>query len=214
MSNPYMSPYDLGMSNITSAPAGAAATPGFDWARTIPMWGQAASGLAGGIGGLIMSMRESPESRSARHIWEQAKPGAERLLSQLYYNPVTMQGPGYFSGKTMPWGTMTEHQWAPSKAMGNLFSAYLGRQYGMPTSVGRAMSAQAQAPIRMGDLSGARTSSAWRKAGQTGGPQDFAQAAMGRLAPEGIRQMDIMKGAAELSAFNLWRAQKLGQMIG
>jgi len=207
--------FNLGSETISApAPAAPAAQGNFNWASTVPMWGQAASGLAGGIGGLLMAMRENPESRSARHIWERAKPGAERLLSQLYYNPVTMQGPGFFGGKTMPFGTMTEHQWAPSTSMGNLFSAYLTRQYGLPTAVGRAMSAQAQAPIRMGDLTGARTSSAWRTAGQTGSPQGFTQAAMGRLAPEGIRSMDIMKGAAELSAFNLWRAQKLGQLVG
>jgi hypothetical protein len=75
------------------------------------------------------------------------------------------------------------------------------------------MSAQAMAPIRLQDLSGAKTASQMGQMAKLS-PLDLANAAMGMQSPEALRRLDVMKGAAKLAAFNLWRAQKLRETVG
>ena len=172
--------------------------------------GQAAGDLSTSIYALMQGLRESPQSQAARHVWGANKGAAERLLPQLFYNPVAE---GYQYPYSNPEDPNSYYKWAPSNAMQSLYSSYLGRQYGLPESVGRSMAAQAMAPIRLQDLGKARTSGQLRQATQVS-PMDFASAAMGAQTPEALRRLDIMKGAAKTSAFNLWRAQKLREIVG
>lgn len=165
---------------------------------------QSLGGLGGSIAGLIQSTRESGASQSARHIWERAREPAGELLNNLFYNPA-------IQGKRVPYTNQTLN-YAPRSAMKAVYAGFLNRQYGLPENIGRAMVAQSLQPLSVGQFRGLRPGSA-RVASKID-PGALAQAGLAQGAVTAGRQASLLKGAGQLSAFNLWRAQQLGELIG
>lgn len=174
----------------------------------------AAAGAAGGITSSIVGtiwaltegMKETSESRRKRHIWEGALPDANRLLQSLYSNPAA-------EGYGLPYSGGEHYKYAPAQSMQDLYSNYLNREYGLPENVASTMRAQALKPIRLPSLPSRATPAQVRKA-TTLDPQALAGSALGRKAPDIQRDLGFMKNQGQLAAFNLWRAQQLGQIIG
>jgi hypothetical protein len=162
--------------------------------------------LASSIYALTQGMKESAASRRSRHIYERAKPEAERLLSGLYYNPAA-------EGFRIPYSNNEFYKYAPLDSMRNLYSYYLGREYGLPESVAASMGAQAIDPIRV-PRPPARGSSAAVREATAINPQALAQAGFNQQQVGTVGTLDRLKNQGQLAAFNLWRAQQLGEIIG
>lgn len=171
-------------------------------------WGslaQGATNLGTTIATIINMGKESAASAQARKRWESMQQPAAQLLSSLYYSPAAQ-------GQKTSYGD-AYYNYAPSKAMQAMYSNYLNRQYGMSESVARAMVGQSMAPLKIGRLTGPASSAA-AYSGSKINAQALSNAAMGAQAPQTIRTQDYLQNAAKLSAFNTWRAQQLGQIIG
>lgn len=172
-------------------------------------WGnmaQGAGGIATSIVGIMNMGRESPSSQLARHRWESMRDPAAELLSQLFYNPAAEK-------QRIPYGGNAQYKWAPTQATQNLYANYLNRQYGMSRGVAQSMTAQALQPIALNRLKGG-VSSAAAYGGSRINAQALANAAMGTQQAGVMRSQDYLQNAGKLAAYNLWRAQQLGQTIG
>jgi hypothetical protein len=161
--------------------------------------------LVSAIYGLYQSQKESPQSRAARHIFERAKPESERLLSQLFYNPAAQ-------GTRIPY-SQDFLQHAPLQSFRNLYDYYLGREYGLPTSVASSLRAQAAQPLRVPRATPGASAAQVRAETQVN-PQALSQAAVGRASVPVAGELDKLKNQGQLAAFNLWRAQQVGGLIG
>ncbi len=177
------------------------------WAspETYGQMAQGAGGIATSIVGIMNMGRESPASKLARHRWESMRQPAADLLSQLYNAPGAQ-------GQMIPY-TGSAYRYAPSQSMQNLYAGYLNRQYGLSRGTAQSMTAQALKPIALGQLRGG-TSSAAAYGGSRINAQALANAAMGTQQAGVMRSQDYLQNAGKLAAYNLWRAQQLGQTIG
>lgn len=199
--------YEAGMSSDTGAQQSASWNSGINAAGSMGgQIGQGAAGIATSIVGILNMGRESPASKLARHRWESMRKPAADLLSQLFYNPAA-------EGGGVPYTPDAQYKWAPTQATQNLYSNYLNRQYGLSRGTAQAMTAQALKPVALGQLRGG-TSSAAAYGGSRINAQALANAAMGTQQAGVMRSQDYLQNAGKLSAYNLWRAQQLGQTIG
>lgn len=172
----------------------------------------AAGSLTNLITGLIMSGRQSQQSHMDQRRWERMRaPVGEAYRSTFYVpglNPYAPYG---------DWGK-DAYQWAPNQAMEQMYSNYLNRTYGVPTNVAQAQVSQALQPTRIGRLPNqAQSPMALQSTlgqSQSYQPGVAAQSMLGTKVPALTSQLDYLKNAAELSAFNLWRAQQLPHLIG
>jgi hypothetical protein len=195
------------MSNGTSADAGSTKgeTQGTGAGQAAAFIG-AGTDLASSIYGLTQGLKESPESRRARHIWERARPEAERLLAQLFVNPAA-------EGSFIPYSNNVLFGAAPTQSMSDIYSHYLGRQYGLPSNVASSLRAQALDPVKLPSLPVQATPAQVRR--QTAlDPRALAGASVGTQLPGIAGGLQKLKSQGQLAAFNLWRAQQLGQIIG
>ena len=177
-----------------------------DWTSLVGGSMSSGAGIVGNIAAMINMGKEGSQSKLARHAWERMQPEAARLLSQLYQNPGA-------EGVGIPYDPKGQYKYAPSQAMQSMYSGYLNRQYGLSNSVAQSMVSQSMSPLKIGQLRGYMNASGARKASQVN-PSALANAAMGAQTPAVLRSQDYLNNAAKLSAFNLWRAQQLGQTIG
>jgi len=198
-----------GGSSGASSGGGSGGSSGGGWAAGLGAAGNIIGGigsLAGSIMGIIQANRESPGSQAARHIWERAREPVGDLLMNTFYTPA-------LEGWRPPYTTTQTLSYAPRDSMKAVYSNFLNRQYGLPESVGQSMIAQNLQPLRMADFRGA-VSANQVGAGARVDPQAIARAGLGLGGVKAAQQTNILKGAGQLSAFNLWRAQQLGQLIG
>jgi len=100
----------------------------------------------------------------------------------------------------------------PFAGMRALYNAYLQRQYGLPQHVARAYTAQALSGLaaRRPQL-GANPNRVARALMPTA--DQIAQSALRLREPEILHRQDIIRGAAELAAFDLMRAQQAAGLI-
>ena len=174
--------------------------------ETYAQIGEGATSIGTGIMGIISMMKESAQSRSARHAWENMQQPAANLFGQLYNNPSAQ-------GVAIPYGKGSTYNWAPTQATQNLYANYLNRQYGMSRGTAQAMTAQALKPVALNQLRGGASSAA-AYGGSRINAQALANAAMGTQQAGVMRSQNYLQNAGKLAAYNLWRAQQLGQTIG
>jgi len=171
--------------------------------------GGAALGALGGLGSIIGQVvsffREAPEARSARHMAEQAM----RISTQLYPRLVNVPGLSWIAPYTQDLGPQT---YAPFPSTERLTQYYLARNWNLPTGVAKAMMAQAASQYRAAvpqRLSGRALAQSL-----VGTPEALAKAGVGTLAVKWEQRRRQMEKAAELAAWNLWRAQQIRELIG
>lgn len=165
--------------------------------------------IGGTIGGLINAGKASPQMKFEKGQWERMREPAVRSFSNLFYTPsIAGQRAPYSQNSGQP------YSWAPSPALQNLYSYYLGRQYGLPESIARAQSAQAMGPVRLPNIGEISTAGQAAKATAAPPASQLAEALLNSRAPAVNRQLDLLKSATDIAAFNLYRAQLLPQMIG
>lgn len=176
--------------------------------------GTALGGLtsaASGIYGLIMGGRRSQAEKMSQSRWELTQPTAGRIFQQTFYAPQA-------EGLMPPYPRGEQYHWAPSQAMRNIYASYLNRQYQMPQSVARAMSAQALSPLQLGRIPGNMASPAMihrtLMSNQAYNPQMVAQSYLAKHIPAVQNKFSQLQTAAELAQFNLWRAQMLPYLLG
>ncbi len=172
------------------------------------------AGLAGTLTSLIYGGRQSQQQHMAQRQWERLREPVGEFYKQTFYNPV-------MEGYLTPYGAWTPQEsyaWAPSESLQRLYQTYLNRSWGMPESVAQARVSQAFQPTQTPRIPETVTSPAAVGSylgGQTyQSPEVLAQAMLGSRLPDIERNLDYLRGAAELAAFNLQRAQLLPQLIG
>lgn len=171
-----------------------------------------ASSLANTISQLIGTHKLSPQQKLEMRQWERMRTPSRETFQSIFYNP-TMAGltAPYSSGG---YGADTgQYSWSPSKSLQNLYSNYLGRQYGIPDSIAKASAAQSLGPLSLPRLSIGNARQVSQAAGAPTG-DEIAKALLASRAPGVARQSDILKSAADIAAFNLYRMQLLPQLIG
>ena len=172
------------------------------------------SDLAGTIFSVLGLGEQSKESKLAQQQWEAMRDPVGRTYKSMFYVPS-------YTGIKTPygtWGDAETYSWAPSQAMQNLYSSYLSRTYGLPEAIARAQSTQALQPIQMGKLPSSLVNpvgiSNYINQQQGSTASALANAQLASTVPAINRQLDYLKNAAQLSAFNLYRAQYLPQLVG
>lgn len=184
------------------------------WLAAIPAAVGAASGLAGTLFGMTQGQPGISSEEAAWRDFTRTIEPAGTMMNKLFYNPSYNKSQVPFANDyNLPMDARTS-QWAPTQSTQQLYTNYLSRQYGLPSRVGKAMSAQAMLPMQYQGLGEQNFNQAGAKQAYQMDPQTMAQSQISRKEPEAIRQLDYLKGAGELAQYNLWRTQQLPRLIG
>ena len=184
------------------------------WLAAIPGGVSAAAQLAGTLYGMTQSIPGISSEEAAYRDWTRTIEPTGTMINKLFYNPAYAGSLFPYAQKyNLPEDARTT-QWAPTSSTARLYSNYMSRQYGLPTRMADAMSAQAMLPVQYQQRLTGMYNPSGARAAYSIDPQTLAQAQVSRQEPEAIRQMDYLKGAAELSQYNLWRTSQLPRLIG
>ena len=187
---------------------GAVGTAGTMALGALPFLGGASQMLAPLLS--LMGSSESQQSRAQRHTWEGSMPSVEKTFSQIFNAP-------WAEGHIAPYGNRggsTRYSYAPTEATKALYENYLGREYGLSQNQSRAMMAEALGPLRINSLPQGMNTPAQAGRATTLDPKAMAQAVLGAQQPNYLSQKDKLTSAAQIAGYNLWKAQKLGDLIG
>jgi hypothetical protein len=169
-------------------------------------------GAAGSLFGAALPFMDTGESeaqKAARKKWERSMTGVNQSYNQLFNNPAA-------EGMLVPQGKGTQIGWAPQESTKAMYSAYLNRNYGVPSGVASAMSSAALAPLKASSLAQAPGTSMGAGAAlrALGGPQAIAGATLGTYAPKLMEEQQRLSAASEIAAYDKWRASQLSGLIG
>jgi len=156
--------------------------------------------------GIYAATQIGGTASSGRRMWNLVTPTIHSQYQNLFAAP-------WAQGSISPYQMSTWQGGGMSPSVMALRRNFLERQYGLPSTVSRAMVAQSQRPLQInrGMIQGLTPAQA--QLGTAMDPSQYATAALQTQMPQYMQQKDYLQSAAAIAAYNAYRAQSVSHLL-